>query len=281
MLSRIRGFQNHLKLSDIERDKEVCREHQRYYERYDGDIEFGFFRLFHGGEHPTYGELDERYYRVHHHAHAYTVRYAVAERHDDYRKERGHRVAHGIEVHVFDVAHHEHAHVYERACRRRTGYESEERQQEYGEQEERRGSQRRKTRSAARSHAGTRFDERRDRRRTEQRARAGRDGIRVHALVEVERLAVFIQQSRARGAAGDRTEGIEHVDHTERYDRHYAVQHRFLRKVYICERRKERTALRRVHREEVCEILPEFPGNASVAREHVYIGDSRENIQGE
>lgn len=62
---------------------------------------------------------------VRHDTHTDTVGYGVCERHKDYSKKRGDRVAQVVEVDILDVGHHKNADIDESARRRRRRYERE------------------------------------------------------------------------------------------------------------------------------------------------------------
>lgn len=142
---------------------------------------------------------------------------------------------------------------------------------EYRKKEERRSDERSHTRLAAYGNARTRLDESRDGGSTEDSARAGSDGVGIHALVESEGFSVFIEKSCTRSATGYRSHRIEHIDHAERNYRHNAEHYGSAAELNIPERSGKRTATSGVHGEEVSEIFPELPGNTAVTGKNVDI----------
>ena len=182
-------------------DEEIYGKKHGYYDRNDRYIErraLNVFRRRHDQTDHVFEQCDDK---IHKQAHADTVGYAVTQRHHDYRKERRDRILDRREIDALYIAHHEYADIHQCACSSRRRDKREKRKQEYREEEQHRRDKRRKTRLAAYGYARTRFDERRDRRRSEYCARAGSDRIRIHALIESKRLAFFVDKSRTRGAS--------------------------------------------------------------------------------
>ena len=151
-------------------------------------------------------------------ADADTVGDGVSQRHRDQRQKRRCCGAEVTHIHILEVAKHQHADIDQcRSCRAGRN-DAGERCQEQAYEEADRYDQRGQSCSAACGYAGRGFYEGRTGGSTQNRAGYGRDGVTSHALVEVLRVAVFIQKVRLRRRTVQGTDGVEHVDQAEGND---------------------------------------------------------------
>ena len=173
----------------------------------------------------TRAELDDR---IGEEARRNTVRDGIGKAHHRDGEECGNSRCGIFPVDVRNVTHHEYADIHESACRCAGRNERRDGAEEHSDRKQNSDDQGGKARSAAFRYACRRFDEGRDGGSTEDRARAGCDGVAKERSLDVFHFARFIEQAAffaGRLASSHQgTDGIEHIDHCKRDERRDKVK---------------------------------------------------------